>query len=303
MGYYDFNLEKVSDLDLQNKVKKYERYNEPCSYLPLPCKKMWFRSLYPTGKVSTEIVEYDEQHAVAEARVYTDCNADKEAYIGIATATVFFDEVRPGVFMSDAKRYSDMKAQAKGLAATMALSDAGFGLQFSDTTDDPEFTAYLQSKNTQNANAIPEAPLPPTGETADTATPKKRGRKSKAEKEAELAAETAQDGEIEAKHTPVEDFPTEVKKVENEPLSASDDVAAPDPETFEPEIDIDVSSILADVGPYAGQPIKNIAAENPAYILWIVEHSKNASVIAAAKKICREDPTLAAKAARKSIQL
>ena len=33
MGYYDFNLEKVSDLDLQNKVKKYERYNEPCSYL------------------------------------------------------------------------------------------------------------------------------------------------------------------------------------------------------------------------------------------------------------------------------
>lgn len=88
--------------------------------LGLAYKKLWFRLAYPKGRLQMNRVSLTEQTAVFEAQVYLDCgdaNPVSSFVSGCAR-----DDV-PGGRYIQAAQYEAMD---------VALTDAGFGLQFAD---------------------------------------------------------------------------------------------------------------------------------------------------------------------------
>lgn len=88
--------------------------------LGLACKKLWFRLAYPKGRLQTERISITEQMAVFEARVYLDCSDANPVSSFVSGCT---REDAPG------GRYIQA---AQNEAMDVALTDAGFGLQFAD---------------------------------------------------------------------------------------------------------------------------------------------------------------------------
>ena len=88
------------------------------------CRKLWFRLVYPKGRLQTEKISITEQMAVFEARVYLDCSDTNPVSSFVSGCT---REDAPG------GRYIQ---EAQEEAMDRALTDAGFGLQFADICAD-----------------------------------------------------------------------------------------------------------------------------------------------------------------------
>ena len=93
-------------------------------YLDVKYRKLWFRLVYPLGKIVSSIRSFTENMAIVEARIYLDkCDAEAN-YI----ANAFSQK-----FRSDDPNFGDKFLEmAETAAVGRALSDAGFGLQFAD---------------------------------------------------------------------------------------------------------------------------------------------------------------------------
>lgn len=92
--------------------------------LGLAYKKLWFRLAYPKGRLQMNRVSLTEQTAVFEAQVYLDCsdaNPVSSFVSGCAREDI------PGGRYIQAAQYEAMD---------VALTDAGFGLQFADVCAD-----------------------------------------------------------------------------------------------------------------------------------------------------------------------
>ena len=92
--------------------------------LDLRYKKLWFRLAYPQGRLKLNALRITEQLAIYEARVYLD-RSDVEP-IGNYTATCTREEATNGHYIKVAQE----------AALDEALTNAGFGLQFSDICGD-----------------------------------------------------------------------------------------------------------------------------------------------------------------------
>ena len=100
-------------------------------YLDVKYRKLWFRLVYPLGKIVSSIRSFTENMAIVEARIYLDkCDAE-ENYI----ANAFSQKFRT----NDPNFGDKFLEMAETAAVGRALSDAGFGLQFADVgeADDP----------------------------------------------------------------------------------------------------------------------------------------------------------------------
>lgn len=97
-------------------------------YLDVKYRKLWFRLVYPLGKIVSSIRSFTENMAIVEARIYLDkCDAE-ENYIANAFSQKFRTE--------DPNFGDKFLEMAETAAVGRALADAGFGLQFADVGEE-----------------------------------------------------------------------------------------------------------------------------------------------------------------------
>ena len=129
-------------------------------YLDVKYRKLWFRLVYPLGKIVSSIRSFTENMAIVEARIYLDkCDAE-ENYV----ANAFSQRFRT----NDPNFGDKFLEMAETAAVGRALSDAGFGLQFVDVGEEndpmqvdagiqmPSMTAQSQVQG----NDIPQGGMP-----------------------------------------------------------------------------------------------------------------------------------------------
>lgn len=97
-----------------------QKTKEPVMKLDLPYKKLWFRLLYPNGRIKLKALRVTEQMAIFEAQIFLD-RTDLEP-ISSFTASCARENSPNGRYVEDAQEE----------ATDEALSAAGFGLQFAD---------------------------------------------------------------------------------------------------------------------------------------------------------------------------
>ena len=181
-------LNKVPGFDPRKFLRKVvsETTKEEIFKLDLKYKKLWFRLAYPTGRIRMSALRITDQLAIIEARVYFDKSDSKPVASFTSSRSV---KDTPGGLYVQAAQYE---------AQDVALTDAGFGLQFCDVSHAPgeerfgteipsqavrdtapkkPFTqtppvAQLESFTTEESPApkheeMSERPIPPTPATAE----------------------------------------------------------------------------------------------------------------------------------------
>lgn len=165
-------LNKVQGFD---PLKFLRRTSKGERKLDLKYKKLWFRLKYPNGRIKLSALKITDQLAIIEARVYFDKNdtQPKSSFIAQRDAS----STPGGLYIESAQH----------AAIDQALSDAGFGVQFTSTapSDNGETVAQV----------VKEQPV--VAETA-TATEKKTTVKAEAVAEVveEVIAETDEDSPV-----------------------------------------------------------------------------------------------------------
>ena len=99
-------------------------------YLEVAYRKLWFRLKHPEGAIRKFMREVNDQFAIMEARVYLDRRDPEESYIANAIVKRYF---HPEDKLGD--KYLEI---AETAAVGRALADAGFGIQFTDSSENPE---------------------------------------------------------------------------------------------------------------------------------------------------------------------
>ena len=100
--------------------------SERC-YLDVAYRKLWFRLKYPQGAIKKFVREITDQFAIVEAKVYLDRSDPVDNYIANAIVKRYFN---PEDKLGD--KYLEL---AETAAVGRALADAGFGIQFADSSE------------------------------------------------------------------------------------------------------------------------------------------------------------------------
>lgn len=97
-------------------------------YLDVKYRKLWFRLIHPQGKITSHILNFTENMALVEARIYLDKNDSADNYISNSFSQKF---------RSADPQFGEKFLETAQTAATgRALADAGFGLQFADVAEE-----------------------------------------------------------------------------------------------------------------------------------------------------------------------
>ena len=137
-------------------------------YLEVAYRKLWFRLKHPEGAIRKFMREVNDQFAIMEARVYLDRRDPEESYIANAIVKRYF---HPEDKLGD--KYLEI---AETAAVGRALADAGFGIQFTDSSENPESgvvdspigVPYGMGVNTITGEVMhtPQTPAPATAPAA-----------------------------------------------------------------------------------------------------------------------------------------
>lgn len=130
-----------------------QKTKEPVMKLDLPYKKLWFRLLYPNGRIKLKALRVTEQMAIFEAQIFLD-RTDPEP-ISSFTASCAKGDSPNGRYVEDAQE----------AAADEALSTAGFGLQFADISMTSQHRRFGSEIPVAEIH-IPENPAPVSPVTA-----------------------------------------------------------------------------------------------------------------------------------------
>lgn len=141
--------------------------------LDLKHKKLWFRLKYPNGRIKLSALKITDQLAIIEARVYFDKNDTQPKASFIAQRDA--GSTPGGLYIESAQH----------AAIDQALSDAGFGVQFTSTAPSDSGETIAQ--------VVKEQPV-----VTETATEKKTAVKAEAVAEVveEVIAETDEDAPV-----------------------------------------------------------------------------------------------------------
>lgn len=122
-------VEGFEPLEFARTIKQEDQEDQ--LYLDVKYRKLWFRLANPLGRISSHIVWFNENVALAEAKIYLNYTDAPENYIANAFSMKFRSE--------DPKFGDKFLEMAETAAVGRALSDAGFGVQFADVgeSNDP----------------------------------------------------------------------------------------------------------------------------------------------------------------------
>lgn len=144
--------------------------------LELGYMRAWFRIARPNGRLKFKPLRITEQMAIFEAQVFLDRN-DAEPFTNF-TAQCSLDEADNGNYIK----------AAQDAALVVALSDAGFGIQFVDLTHkqvEERYGSEVPVRNPQEMHAIEEKHY--VTESAAAVSPVATDRTQKQAVEADLA--------------------------------------------------------------------------------------------------------------------
>lgn len=163
-------LNKVQGFD---PLKFLRRTSKGERKLDLKYKKLWFRLKYPNGRIKLSALKITDQLAIIEARVYFDKNDTQPKASFIAQRDA--GSTPGGLYIESAQH----------AAIDQALSDAGFGVQFTSTAPSDSGETIAQ--------VVKEQPV-----VTETATEKKTAVKAElvAEVVEEVIAETDEDAPV-----------------------------------------------------------------------------------------------------------
>ena len=122
-------VEGFEPLEFARTIKQEDQEDQ--LYLDVKYRKLWFRLANPLGRISSHIVWFNENAALAEAKIYLNHTDAPENYIANAFSMKFRSE--------DPKFGDKFLEMAETAAVGRALSDAGYGVQFADVgeSNDP----------------------------------------------------------------------------------------------------------------------------------------------------------------------
>lgn len=115
-------VEGFEPLEFARTIKQEDQEDQ--LYLDVKYRKLWFRLANPLGRISSHIVWFNENVALAEAKIYLNYTDAPENYIANAFSMKFRSE--------DPKFGDKFLEMAETAAVGRALSDAGYGVQFAD---------------------------------------------------------------------------------------------------------------------------------------------------------------------------
>lgn len=233
-------LNKVPGFDPRKFLRRTisETSKEEVQKLDLKYKKLWFRLAHPTGRIKMSALRITDQLAIIEARVYLD-RSDPEPVASFTSSRSIKDT--PGGLYVQAAQYE---------AQDVALTDAGFGLQFCDVNHAPgeeKFGSEIPMREVQKTATEATAPakqnVPPVAE--DSPVPEQDGWVEMPESEfpEQAAAEPLQTGEV-------EDSGPQIRK------QADQSPAAPVENTAVPTVSI-IDSVSAETS-QAQNPVENV---------------------------------------------
>lgn len=164
-------VDGFNPMELARKIG--EEGQEEQLYLDVKYRKLWFRLVNPAGKIISRIINFSENMAVVEARIYLDKCDQADNYV----ANSFSQK-----FRSDDPKFGDKFLEmAETAAVGRALSDAGYGVQFADVGEEndpaqvdagiPYQNQHMPETGTMpNAGTMPYAGMQ-NGGTMQTAMP------------------------------------------------------------------------------------------------------------------------------------
>ena len=212
--------------------------SERC-YLDVAYRKLWFRLKYPQGAIKKFVREITDQFVIVEAKVYLDRSDPSDNYIANAIVKRYFN---PEDKLGD--KYLEL---AETAAVGRALADAGFGIQFADSSEsmDPNVVdTPVGLPQGVKVNTI-------TGEVMQTPQPTAPAAANAETKN--MAAQTAV-----PMNSPVPSFTMEM------PMEA-----------IMPMMTLDYATkFIVDCGVYKGKTLGQVAMEKPSALEWYVNSYK-----------------------------
>lgn len=277
-------LNRVEGFDPKQFLRKITEQNETGvitekSYLDVVYRKLWFRLKHPEGAIKKIIREINDQFAIVEARVYLDRNDNADSYIANAIVKRYF---------STEDKFGDKYLELAETAATgRALADAGFGIQFADSSENPEsgvVDAPIGMPYGMNVSTV-------TGEVTHISQPA-------AASPAQMAAPRP------VQNVPNQTYaPAQTYTQQSHPTSQLSPQPAPQPKATY-TIDTPVEEIMRvmtveeavnvviDCGVFTGKKLGQVAAEKPQSLDWYVNAYKGKNnILRAAAKLLIEKAT------------
>lgn len=273
-------LNRVVGFDPLKFLKKTARGHE----LELRYKKLWFRLKYPAGRTRLTPLRITDQLAIIEAKVFFDKDDADPASSYIATMTQ--ENAPAGLYIQAAEHD----------ALDMALTNAGFGIQF----------APLPNADTPHA----EPDDAPVMEAVSAPAPQAAAEQVRTEPAAiqvDMDPVMVQKAEPEVVHREdtVPDVPQAEISVEKPAEAAAESMVEtelpfvydePSAASYTKDMDVDTictlmteaeaEEIIVPIGTCSGQTLKQVAERRPASLKWYVKgYSGDDNILRAGAKL------------------
>lgn len=241
--------------------------------LDLRYKKLWFRLACPTGRLKLNALRITEKMAIFEAKVYRDREDAEPLSSYVANCTL---DATPGGLYVEA---------AQEEALDIALSNAGFGIQFADVGSESE---EYGSEVPVGAKAEISKPVQTKAEVAKPV--QKQAESVKSAKADPLDAIMADDMPVPEQTTaevvekpktvvpesvqPVQTLPEPTQNVivlEQEPLVAAYTQSTPVEEICRQMTCEQAQNVIVDCGTCKGWTLAQVADRRPASLRWYVK--------------------------------
>lgn len=233
-------------------------------YLEVAYRKLWFRLKHPEGAIRKFIREVNDQFAIMEARVYLDRNDPADSYIANAIVKRYF---HPEDKLGD--KYLEI---AETAAVGRALADAGFGIQFTDSSENPE--SGVVDSPIGLPNGMPYGM--PSGMGVNTVT----GEVTHTPQTSAPAAANAVQNSV-----PTVSAPAAVPQAQTAPAAPAFNMAMP-VEQILPQMTMQFAlNYEVDCGVFKGKTLGQVAQEKPQSLDWYVtSYRGNNNILRAAAK-------------------
>lgn len=256
--------------------------------LDLKYKKLWFRLKYPAGRIKLSALKITDQLAIIEARVYFDKNDTQPKASFIAQRDA---KNTPGGLYIESAQHA---------AIDQALSDAGFGVQFTQATPVPDTAPAAPAvekqpetvKTVSVIETVPaETPAVPVTEAASeiiseetAAEPVDETVAATAEKESDTSSETVIMAAAETDHDEGEEMEAEATETDSAAPAYTADMPV---ETIRSMMTYEeAGNVIVPIGTCKGWTLSRVADRRPASLKWYINgYSGDDNILRAAAMI------------------